>query len=252
MDITSYAPGTFCFPELNTRDIDGAKRFYGELLGWTAFDVPSAAGGYSLMRVDGKDVAGVHRSDRGDPSWLCYVAVDGTDRVAARAIELGGTQVAAPFDVPGVGRMAMIEDPAQATFALWEARGMIGARLADQHGAPCWYELITHDLAMSGRFYPGLFGWTTVEKTIETVGPYTTLRNGDQSVAGMMAIRKEWGEVAPRWQVSFAVDDCDATARQAAALKGCVIAGPVAVPKVGTFAVLADPSEAIFVIFEQP
>lgn len=252
MEIRSHAPGTFCFPELNTSDMDGAKRFYGELLGWTAFDVPSAAGGYSLMQVDGKDVAGLHRSGRGEPSWLCYVAVDSTDRVAARAVELGGTQVVAPFDVPGVGRMAMIEDPARATFALWEARGMIGARLGDQCGAPCWYELLTHDLAAAGRFYSGLFGWSALEKTIETVGPYTTLGNGDQSAAGMMSIRKEWGEVAPRWQVYFAVDDCELAARQSAALKGRVIAGPIDVPGVGQFAVLADPSDAVFVVFERP
>jgi hypothetical protein len=40
--------------------------------------------------------------------------------------------------------------------------------------------------------------------------------------------------VTPRWQVYFAVDDCDAAARQAAALKGCVIAGPIAVPRIPT------------------
>ena len=252
MEITSHPPGSFCFPELNTRDMDGAKRFYGELLGWEAFDVPSAEGSYSLMRVDGKDVAGLHRSERGAPSWLCYIAVDSTDRVAARAVELGGTQLAAPFDVQGVGRMAMIEDSARATFALWEARGMVGAKLEDQPGAPCWYELLTHDLAASGRFYSGLFGWATVERMLPIVGPYTTLKSGDRSAAGMMAIRKEWGEVSPRWQVYFAVEDCSRTARQAADLQGRVIAGPIAVPEVCTFAVLADASEAVFVILEAP
>ena len=61
MELTSHPAGTFCFPELNTRDMDGAKRFYARLLDWTWFDVPSAAGGYSLIRVEGKDVAGLHR-----------------------------------------------------------------------------------------------------------------------------------------------------------------------------------------------
>jgi uncharacterized protein len=89
LEVTSHAPGTFCFPELSTRDMDGSKRFYGGLLGWTWFEVPSAAGGYSLMRVRGHDVAGLHRSDRGEPSWRCYVAVDSADRTAARATELG-------------------------------------------------------------------------------------------------------------------------------------------------------------------
>jgi uncharacterized protein len=246
----SHASGTFCFPELSTRDMDGAKRFYGGLFGWTWLDVPSAAGGYSLMRVRGLDVAGLHRSSQGQPSWLCYVAVEDADRAVARAVELGGTQQVAPFDVPGVGRMAMIQDPGPATFALWEAHGLIGARLEDEPGAPCWYELITHDLAAADRFYSGLFGWTASERTLPVVGPYTTLKSGDRSVAGMMTIRKDWGEVAPRWQVHFAVEDCARTAQQAVALDGRVIAGPIAVPEVGRFAVLTDPSDASFVVFE--
>ncbi len=252
MELTSHPAGTFCFPELNTRDMDGAKRFYGRLLEWTWFDVPSAAGGYSLMRVGGKDVAGLHRSDRGEPSWLCYVAVASADRVAARAVELGGTALAAPFDVPGVGRMALVEDPAQARFGLWEARGMIGTTLEDRPGAPCWYELITHDLPRATRFCGDLFGWTAVERTIDGVGPYTVARVGERSVAGLMSIRKEWGQVLPRWQVYFSVEDCGRAAQQAAALRGRVIAGPVGVPEIGRFALLADPSDAVFGVFQAP
>jgi predicted enzyme related to lactoylglutathione lyase len=232
--------------------MDGARRFYGQLLGWTAFDVPSAAGSYSLLRVDGKDVAGLHRSERGEPAWLCYVAVDSTDRVVARAVELGGTLLVPPFDVPGVGRMAMIQDPGRAMFALWEARGMIGARLADEPGAPCWYELVTHDLPASVHFYSALFGWSTSERTLEPGGPYTVASKGGRSVAGMMTIRKEWGDVPPRWQVYFAVDDCTRAVRKAVAHGGRVIAGPQDVRDVGEFAVLADPSEAVFAVFRAP
>jgi uncharacterized protein len=252
VEVTSHPAGTFCFPELNTRDMDGAKRFYGRLLGWTWFDVPSAAGGYSLIRVEGKDVAGLHRVDRGEAAWACYVSVDSADGVAARAAELGGRPLAPPFDIPGVGRMALIEDPAQARFALWEPHGMIGSTLEDQRGAPCWYELITHDLPRATRFYTDLFGWTAVERTLERVGPYTVARIGEQSVAGLMSIREEWGEVSPRWQVYFAVDDCDRVTKEAAALKGRVIAGPTAVLEVGRFALLADTSDAVFAIFQAP
>jgi len=252
VELTSHQTGTFCFPELNTRDMDGAKRFYGGLLGWTWLDVPSAAGSYSLLQVAGTEVAGLHRSERGDPSWLCYVAVDGAERVAARAVELGGTQLVAPFDVPGVGRMAMVQDPARATFALWEARGMIGARLADDPGAPCWYELITHDLPRATRFYADLLGWNALERTVEGVGPYTVARIGERSVAGLMSIRKERGEVRPRWQVYFAASDCGRAAQRAAALGGRVITGPTQVPDVGAFAILADPSGAVFAVFQAP
>src|SRR5262245_19355930 len=201
MEIKSYPVGTFCFPELNTRDVEAAKRFYGAVLGWTAFDVPSAQGSYTLARVNGKDVAGIHLSSRDRPSWLHYVAVESADRFAARAAELGGTVEVAPFDVPGVGRMAMIRDPAEACFALWQATGMIGARLADEPGAPAWYELVTHDIERATRYYEALFGWTAPEKNIAEVGPYSVARIGERQVGGLMSIRKEWGEgVAAQWQ----------------------------------------------------
>ena len=118
MQVTAHPPGTFCFPELNTRDLPGAKGFYSALLGWTVFDVPSAEGSYSLARVGGHDVAGIHLSVRGEPSWLCYVAVESADQSAARAAEPGGTVRVPPFEVHGVGRMVLIEDPAQAMFAV--------------------------------------------------------------------------------------------------------------------------------------
>jgi uncharacterized protein len=118
MEIEFYASRAFGFPELNTNDVAAAKRSYGAVLGWTAFDVPSAHGSYALARADGKDVAGIHLSSRGDPSRLHYVAVESADRVAARAKELGGRVEAPPFDAPGVGRMAMIGHPADARFAV--------------------------------------------------------------------------------------------------------------------------------------
>jgi hypothetical protein len=148
--------------------------------------------------------------------------------------------------------MALVQDPARARFGLWEARGMIGARLQDEPGAPCWYELITHDLAAVAPFYADLFGWDAVERTIEGVGPYTIARLGGQSVAGLMSMRREWGDVSPRWQVYIAVADCARAAEQAAALQGSVIAGPMDVPEVGRFALLADPCGAVFAVFQAP
>ena len=251
MEITSYESGFFCFPELNTHGVEAAKRFYQAVLGWTTFDVPGAQGSYSLARANGKDVAGIHLSTRGEPSWLHYVSVESTDRAAARATELGGTVEVAPFDVHGVGRMAMIQDPAEARFALWQATGMIGARLADEPGAPAWYELITHRLELATRFYEALFGWSAPEKSLPEVGPYSVARIGERQVAGLMSIRKEWGDgVIARWQVYFAVADCARSVATARTLGADVYTGPNLVKGFGRFAVMADPEGAVFCVVE--
>jgi uncharacterized protein len=246
VDVASHSPGTFCFPELNTSDVAKAKAFYSGVLGWSTYDVPSAGGSYALARAQGKDVAGLHLSSRDRARWLHYVSVASTDRAASDAAELGATVEAAPFDVPGVGRMAMLRDPAGARFALWQAAGMIGARLADEPGAPAWYELVTHDLGRATRFYERLFGWSAPERTVPEVGPYTVASLGDRQVAGLMRIREEWGDVDPQWQVYFAVADCAGAVARARELGACIYAGPSDVRGFGRFAVLADSDGAGF------
>ncbi len=231
MEAISHRAGSFCFPELGARDVDGAKRFYGALLGWTTFELVTPSAG-------------------GKSAWLCRVAVDDADGVARHAVQPGGSQVVAPSDVPGRGRRATIAGPEGVTFGLWEARGSAGPTVPDASGAACWYELLIHDQPASERFYCGLWGWTAAGRTIPTVGPYTTFKNGEDAIAGMMTIREEWGETPCRWQVYFAVNDCAHAAREATALGGRVVAGPITVPDQGRFAVLEDPWEAVFVAWE--
>lgn len=249
MEMTSYPDGVFCFPELNTDAMDASKRFYGELLGWSAFDVPSAQGGYALMRVGGKDAAGLHRSARGAPCWLSYVNVESADATAARAAELGATDAVAPFDVPGIGRMAMFRDPCGATLALWQAAGHTGARIVGEPGAMCWNELLVKDVEPARRFYGALFGWEMQETTVPA-GPYTMLRKGERQVGAMMPIQPSWGDVPPHWQVYFAVKDCAGSSARASSLGGALLAGPMEVPGVGRFSILKDPAGATFAIFE--
>jgi predicted enzyme related to lactoylglutathione lyase len=247
MEVVVHPHGAFCFPELNTADMEGAKKFYGGLLGWTAFDVPSAAGTYSLLQVDGKDVAGLHRTAQGPPHWLSYVSVTSADQTAARAQELGGTIRAAPFDVPGVGRMSMLADPAGGVVALWEAKGHPGARLVDQPGAMLWNELVVHDIAVAREFYTRLFGWSAVDTHVPN-GPYTIFKLGERSVAGVMVIGADWGPVAPHWQVYFGVADCDASIAKAKTLGASVVFGPQDVPNVGRFVILMDAARAVFAV----
>jgi predicted enzyme related to lactoylglutathione lyase len=52
--------------------------------------------------------------------WLAYVTVEAVDETAARAASLGGRIVALPFDVPGVGRVAVLVDPLGATIGLFK------------------------------------------------------------------------------------------------------------------------------------
>ena len=119
-----YEPGTFCWVDLATTDPAGAKAFYGELFGWEAEDIPAGeAGIYTMLRLDGDEVCALYKmeAERREmgvlPHWLSYVSVEDADVTAAKARELGGTVLGDPFDVLGVGRMAIIQDPTGAVLA---------------------------------------------------------------------------------------------------------------------------------------
>ena len=128
---TEYRPGTFCWVELATSDLDGARAFYPPLLGWDLEDDPiSTDEPYVRATVDGRPVAAMFDppSQRGNPpSWASYVSVEDADATAARATELGGQVVMGPFDVRDAARIAVIQDPQGAIFGLWQPRESAGA-----------------------------------------------------------------------------------------------------------------------------
>jgi predicted enzyme related to lactoylglutathione lyase len=130
-------PGSLNFNDLNTRDLDGAQAFYGSVFGWEVLDVGGSPmwalpgyGDFLELRSPGlregmaqmgaperfEDVvASVHPASDVDAHWGVTFGVDDADAIAARAAELGGRVVVAPFDAPWV-RMTIITDPQGATF----------------------------------------------------------------------------------------------------------------------------------------
>ncbi|MFI1381569.1 VOC family protein [Embleya sp. NPDC020886] len=115
--------GALCWTELYTPDRVAATGFYHSVFGWNYQDFPSPAGVYSLA-YPGENVdamqGGVMEVDPGQtaPQWQIYLGVDDCDASFARAIELGGTELMAPYDIPDVGRIAMLADPFGARFAM--------------------------------------------------------------------------------------------------------------------------------------
>ena len=248
-----YAPGTFCWIELGTSNTEAGKEFYAGLFDWAMEDVPMDAGGqYTLLRRSGKDVAGLYalnedqRKQGVPPHWLSYVAVTDADASAARSKELGGTVLLDPFDVMTIGRMAVIQDPTGAVFAVWQSTGHVGAGIVNEPATLCWNELMTNDLEVAGRFYTELFGWSRQEKELDGSGKYTIFMNGDTPAGGMMQTSADSGDVPSSWMAYFAVEDCDARSRAAKDLGGQVLVPPTDIPTVGRFSVVQDPQGAVF------
>ena len=247
-EILRYQPGSFCWTELATTDMVSARKFYSGLFGWTVNTVPvGETREYTMMQIAGKDVAALAELKNGErergvlPHWFCFVSVASADRTVSSAEELGGKVLAGAFDVLDSGRMAVIQDPTGAMIGLWEPRNHIGARLGLELNTMCWTELLTPDRRVSGEFYTQLFGWTT-----KAEGDYTEYLLSGASQAGMIQIEEGWGDVPPRWNVYFRVNDCDDAAARAMDLGGSIIVPPGDIPGVGRFSTLQDPLGAEF------
>jgi predicted enzyme related to lactoylglutathione lyase len=117
------APGAFCWNELATRDIEGAKRFYQAVFGWGAKSQSGGpSGSYTEWQLGGKSIAGAIEMGSNfpvqvPPNWLTYFAVDDVDATARKAQQLGGKAVMPAMDSPA-GRFGVLQDPHGAAFAV--------------------------------------------------------------------------------------------------------------------------------------
>jgi uncharacterized protein len=135
-------PGSVNFNDLHTRDVAGAKAFYGAVFGWTTlalgegFEMWTLPGYGDHLELDDPElrkrmvdvgapagfedvvatISPITADQAGVPAhWGITFAVDDADAVAAKAAELGGTVVVPPFDAPWV-RMTVLADPQGAGF----------------------------------------------------------------------------------------------------------------------------------------
>ncbi|MEO3941642.1 VOC family protein [Paenarthrobacter nicotinovorans] len=114
-------PGTMIWNELQTNDVPKAVAFYEAVTGCTSETEPSGdLQEYTSLLVDGRRIAGALKLPiQGlSPFWMTYFNVVDIDATVEQAVELGSHVIAPAFDVPGVGRMAVLMDPAGAAFSI--------------------------------------------------------------------------------------------------------------------------------------
>jgi hypothetical protein len=247
-------PNTFCWIELSANDVAKARKFYSDLFGWGANEMPMPDGQpYTIATIGDKHVCGLKTLDGeakkmgAPPHWLSYVAVTNADEAAKKAKTLGGKVLVEPLEA-GPGRMAVIQDPAGATLALWQQHQSMGTFARNEPNALGWNELVTTNVDASGKFHAQLFGWKPAAMDMGPAGTYTVFKGEERDAGGMMAIPKEVKSPVSAWLVYFAVTDCDATVAKAKKAGATVHMEPADIPEVGRFSVLADPEGATFAV----
>lgn len=115
-------PGKFHWFELMVPDIDAVLPFYKAVFGYEVQSMDMGNGIYHVFNSGGESRGGGMSMPKGDhnipPHWLPYVHVDDIDAAYGRAQKLGAQTYMAPFDVPDIGRMAIVGDPQGATIGI--------------------------------------------------------------------------------------------------------------------------------------
>lgn len=252
--IKKYKPGEFCWTDLGVKDFASAKKFYKGLFGWKFAEYPMGEGAvYAIVSVGGKEVCGVYtmaeaqKKLKAPPYWLPYISVKSTDATAKKAKAAGGKIITKPTEVMDKGRMAVIQDPTGAVFALWEPRTSIGAGLDGKPGTVCWHDLSTPKPSVAGKFYEKAIGWKTKGQKYSG-NEYHLFTLGRKGVCGMWP--GPMPKQPPSWITYWQVSSCAKSAAKVKKLGGRVLMGTITVPKMCRFAVVRDPQGAVFGLLE--
>lgn len=116
--------GMIWWSELMTRDTAAARAYYEAVAGWAFETTPMEGGDYHVASAGGRQVAGIMDMtgmpgmDGLPPHWFTYLAVDDVDKAVDQTRAAGGTIMRPPFEVPGVGRIAIVSDPTGAALGI--------------------------------------------------------------------------------------------------------------------------------------
>jgi uncharacterized protein len=228
-------PDNFFWYDLATSDVDAARKFYCDVVGWSYQDASQGGQTYGLFKVGEAGVAGLMPYPDGMrppfPVWTGYIGVADVDATANRVKEAGGTVHRGPTEVPGVIRFAVVADPQGAVFII--AKGLEAQPTpklpVGTPGTIGWRELFAADWEKGFAFYEKLFGWTKAEAHhMGEMGTYQLFAAGAEPIGGMMnkppQMPQSW------WNYYINVEAIDAARERVEKGGGSVMMGPMEVP----------------------
>ena len=250
--VNSY--GRFVWYELMTTDMEAAKAFYADVVGWGTQDASMPGMPYTLFTAGGAPVSGMMALPEdaqgmgARPSWLGYVGVNDVDAAADRIKHLGGAVHVPPKEIPNISRFSVASDPQMATLALfkWLKPGQEQPAELGTPGRVGWHELLAADWEKALAFYGELFGWQKADADTGAMGTYQLFSAGGQTIGGMFT--KPAMVPVPFWLYYFNIGDIDAAAKRVKAGGGQILNGPIEVPGGNWIVQCTDPQGAMFAL----
>ncbi|MEU0641128.1 VOC family protein [Streptomyces umbrinus] len=244
--------GTPCWADASFSDVEGAKSFYGDVLGWTFGEASSEFGNYTQAYANGKAVAAVvppMPGDEGPSAWCLYLASPDAAATAEKVRANGGQVLMEPMKVGDFGTMLLAQEPSGAVFGVWQAGEHEGFETTAVPGAYCWAEFFTREPEKVDAFLPAVFPYRAQQMEDDAID-FRIFNLGEETVLGRMKMTDEFPPEVPSYvNVYFTVEDCDAAVAKATERGAILRFGPMSSP-FGRFAALSDPQGASFSVID--
>lgn len=250
--MAEYTEGMPCWADAMFSDVEGAKSFYGDVLGWTFGEASSEYGNYTQAYADGKAVAAVvppMTGQEGQSAWCLYLASPDVGATAEKIRAHGGEVLMEPMQVGEFGSMLLARDPGGVAFGVWQAGVHKGFEATAVPGAYCWAEVFTREPEKADVFFPAVFGYGAKQMDDAAID-FRMYDLGGNTVLGRMKMTDDFpSEVPPYVNIYFTVEDCDAAVAKATERGAILRFGPMSSP-FGRFAALSDPQGAAFSVID--
>ena len=246
--------GEFIWYELLTPDSDASKAFYDSVVGWSIGAKPEGDMDYRMIQAPDGAVGGVMQLNAdmiaggAKPTWLGYFGVDDVDAAVASITAAGGKVHLPAFDMPGVGRIAMVSDPQGVPFYVMRGASDGTSTAYSRHGLGhvSWNELLTPDDAAALAFYDKQLNIKKVgAMPMGAMGDYSFISNSEGGEA-IGAVMKAPPGAPSAWSFYFRVSDIEAAKHTIEQSGGKVAHGPMEVPGGEMVLQASDPHGARF------
>jgi uncharacterized protein len=254
------AGAAFIWYELMTPDPEASKAFYDAVVGWDIGPAAAEYNGYRRINAGSGAAGGVlpltdeMQQHGARPTWLGYIHVPDVDEAVSAIEKAGGKALMPAFDIPGIGRIAMVTDPQGAPFYVMKPTPPEGQPDAESDvfspnevGRCAWNELCTTDLEAARRFYPQQFGWKLGDvMPMGPMGDYQFIEQGGRMIGAMFAPPGR----PPAWRFCFRVASLEKSVEAVRSGGGEILFGPTEVPGGGRIIQATDPHGAFFMVIE--
>ena len=246
--------------EIAGPDGSALQQYYKDLFGWT-IDVQSPEmGSYGLVHAnEGGIGGGIFQTDENmPPNYVSvYIQVDDLQAALDKAAEMGGASVMPPMEIaPGMGSVAMFNDPANNFMGLYSLPGEWDGEMPPKGSAPpvVHFEVGGEDGEALEKFYADMFDWQINGVGMPDGGIYRLIQaEGDGYGIGGGIFQHMEGMPPNAPGVAVAVDDLQAYLDKAESLGGTALMQPTEVPGgFGSIAVFNDIAGNRISLFKGP